>query len=138
MSITVYAREEEVPQGVFLADCAVSGGSLSAYLHDALRASGEKLCIVLAPVYMDFPLPCPSGVGTALNADALNRLRGDAPCYFSDALCTEYFTYLRDETAHAVLFDTMKSLRAKKQAIEDAGIQMVVVPDGNLRAQLFG
>lgn len=138
MSITVYSREEEVPQGIFLADCAVSGGSLSAYLQSAQQASGEKLCVVLSPIYMDFPLPCLSGVGTALNAEELKNLRGNAPCYFSDTLCTEYFTYLRDGTAHAVLFDTMKSLQAKKQAIEDSGIQMVVVPDANLRKQLFG
>lgn len=138
MSITVYAREEEVPQGVFLADCAVSGGSLSAYLQSAQQASGEKLCVVLTPVYMDFPLPCPSGVGKWLSSEELKQLRGNAICYFSDTLCTEYFTYLRDGTAHVVLFDSLKSLQAKKQAIEDAGISMVTVPDANLRSQLFG
>lgn len=138
MSITVYTRESEVPAGVYLADCAVSGGSLSAYLRSALRSAGEKLCVVLCPVYMDFPLPCPTGVGTPLSAEALKTLRGNAPCYFSQSLCTEYFTYLRDGKAHVVLFDSMKSLQAKLRAAEDAGIPMVLVPDPDLRKKLFG
>lgn len=136
MSITVYAREEEVPAGVYLSDCAVSGGSLPAYL-DAVRTAAEgRLCVVLSPVYMDFPLPCPTGVGTILSAQQLRQLRGNAPCYFSKALCTEYFTYLKDGQAHVVLFDSPNSLRAKLQAIQAAGISMVLIPDANLRKTL--
>lgn len=136
MSITVYAREEEVPAGVYLADCAVSGGSLISYLEAVKAAAGGKLCVVLSPVYMDFPLPCTTGVGTALSANQLQSLRKNAPCYFSGCLCTEYFTYLRDGTAHAVLFDSQKSLRAKLQAVQSAGITMVLIPDPGLRAAL--
>lgn len=138
MSMTVFAREAEVPAGTYLCDCAVSGGSLSAYLRSAHAAAGGRLCVVLSPVYMDFPLPCPTGVGTALTPEALKRLRGNAPCYFSEPLCTEYFTYLSEGTAHVVLFDSMESLRKKARAIEAAGISMVLVPDPSLRKTLFG
>ena len=124
--------------GSYLCDCAVSGGSLSAYLRAANTAAGGRLCVVLSPVYMDFALPCPTGIGTALTPEALKKLRGNAPCYFSETLCTEYFTYLADETAHVVLYDSTESLRKKAQAIEAAGISMVLIPDPALRKNLFG
>lgn len=138
MSMTVFSREEEVPAGSYLCDCAVSGGSLSAYLRSANAAAKGKLCVVLSPVYMDFPLPCPTGIGTALTPETLKKLRGDAPCYFSKTLCTEYFTYLSEDTAHVVLFDSMESLRKKAQVIENTGISMVLVPEPSLRKTLFG
>ena len=137
MSMTVFAREEEVPAGVYLADCAVSGGSLRSYLRAAKEAAGENLCVVLDPVRMDFSLPCPSGVGNRLTAAELKQRRGNAPCYFSETLCTEYFTYQADGTVHAVLFDTQKSLREKLNTVEAVGISMVLIPDPGLRKTLF-
>lgn len=137
MSMTVFAREEEVPAGVYLADCAVSGGSLLSYLRAAMEAAAGKLCAVIEPVSMDFPLPCPSGVGKALTATELKQRRGNAPCYFSETLCTEYFTYQANGTAHAVLFDSSKSLREKLNVVEAAGITMVLIPDSGLRKTLF-
>ena len=137
MSMTVYAREEEVPAGVYLADCAVSGGSLLSYLRNAREAAGGKLCVVLSPVYMDFPLPCPTGVGTALTQAQLKQRRTAAPCYFSKSLCTEYFTYQENGAAHVVLMDSMKSLREKCNAVEAADIHMLLIPDAELRKTLF-
>ena len=136
MSITVYTQESQIPPGSYLADCAVSGGTLGEYLRTAMEAAQGRLCIRIAPVYMDFPLPCPSGVGRTLTAQELRTLHGSAPCYFSEALCTEYFTYLRDGAAHVVLFDSVGSLRAKYQAVQAAGVPMVLIADPALRQQL--
>ena len=55
-----------------------------------------------------------------------------------DRLCTEYFTYLRDGTAHAVLFDSADSLRKKYSALQKAGVPMALIEDPALRAQLSG
>lgn len=136
MSITVYSRESELPPGCYLADCAVSGGTLRDYLQKAQEAAGGRLCIRIAPVYMDFSLPCPSGVGRPLTVAELQALHQGSPCYFSQALCTEYFTFLREGQAHVVLFDSLTSLRAKYKAVEAAGISMVLIEDPALQAQL--
>lgn len=136
MSMTVCTSIREIPSGFFLADCAVSGGDLRKYLRDILKAADGRLCLRLEPVYMDFPLPCPSGEGTALTAEALSDLHKDHPCFFSEFLCTEYFIFLRDGQAHVVLFDSLRSLREKYCAAKACGIPMVLIEDPVLRRKL--
>ena len=136
MSMIVCSSLQEIPAGYFLADCAISGGDLQNYLRSVLAAAGGKLCIRLQPVYMDFPLPCPSGTGTPLTVQELTALHRDAPCYFSEPLCTEYFTYLQHGQVHVVLFDSMDSLRRKYQTLCSCGVPMVLIEDPLLRKQL--
>lgn len=136
MSTTVCSSIREIPPGYFLADCATSGGTLQVFLRKALEASGGKLCLRIAPVYMDFPLPCPSGTGRVLSLSELQTLHQGQPCYFSRALCTEYFTLLQDGQAHAVLFDSLRSLRAKYDAAVSCGIPLVLLEDAALRRKI--
>lgn len=136
MSITVYARETQLPDGCFLADCAVSGGRLRDYLVSALAAAEGRLCVRIAPVFMDFTLPCLSGIGQTLTLEALKSLRGNTPCHFSEALCTQYFTYLQDDCAHVAFFDSVDTLRQKLQIAEAVGVSMALIEDPALRQQL--
>lgn len=136
MSTTVCAAAQEIPPGYFLADCAVSGGCLRDFLRAAMDACGGRLCLRLAPVYMDFPLPCPSGRGQALTARELKARYGGEPCHVSRSLCTEYFTQLREGQAHVVLFDTLQSLREKYRAAAECDVPLVLVEDPALRRQL--
>ena len=137
MSTTVCSSFQEIPSGYFFADCAISGGNLQNYLRDVLSAADGRLCIRLQPVYTDFPLPCPSGIGTPLTIDELKALYTGAPCFFSEALCTEYFTYLKNGQAHVVLFDSIRSLREKYRTAVACGIPMILIEDPNLREKLI-
>ena len=94
--------------------------------------TGGKLCLRLEPVYMVFQLPCPDGKGQALTLDALRQRYDGQTCHFSEALCTEYFTELRDSRLHAVLFDSPDSLRRKLRTAEDLGVPLVLVEDPKL------
>ena len=136
MPIKICTSMDEIPPGYFLADCAVSGGSLREYLQTALQTAEGRLCIHLRPTYMDFPLPCPDGKGQALNAEELHQRYDGSPCHFSKPLCTEYFTYCREHTAHVVLFDSPESLRAKFQLLQECGIPLALIDDQSLRDAL--
>ncbi len=136
MSTVLCPTTAEIPRGCFLADCAVSGGNLAECLAGFLRASGGRLCLRLAPVYMDFALPCPEGTGTALTLEALRGLYQGQKCHFSQALCTEYFSYVRQEQAHVVLFDSLESLRRKAQMARSCGVPALLVEDPQLRRAL--
>ncbi|MBQ9269303.1 MAG: hypothetical protein IJ206_07280 [Oscillospiraceae bacterium] len=126
----------EVPEGFFLADCAVSGGTMTDYIRYLMDASGGKLCVVLESVYMDFQLPCPGGRGDPVSPEELGKLRQDLPCYYSEDLCTNYFTFCRDREPHAVLFDSLQSLRKKYAALEQGGVPMVLIEDPELRQNI--
>ena len=138
MSMVVYGSEEQLPPGTYVGDCAVSGGTLEDYLRQALALYGARLCVRIAPVYMDFPLPCPGGVGQILSAEALKALRQGEPCFRSQALGTEYFTCLRQGQAHAVLFDSLDSLKGKLALCRRLGVSMALIEDQALRRQLDG
>lgn len=136
MSMTVCSSIRQVPAGWYLADCAVSGGSLRAYLQSLMGASGGRLCVVLGAVYMDFPLPCPGGVGETLTLEQLRERQRGAPCFFSPSLCAEYCTYVQGDQVHVLLYDSPDSLRAKYQTAEECGVPMVVIEDPGIRALL--
>ena len=136
MSMTVCSSLTSLPPGCFLCDCAVSGGTLDSFLHSARKEAEGLLCVRLAPVYMDFTLPCPGGVGKTLTAAELKALYPGTTCYFSKSLCTEYFTYAKDCQAHVVLFDSLRSLQEKYRRIRAAGIPYVLIEDPALRSKL--
>ena len=136
--MVVYGSEERLPPGTYLGDCAVSGGTLAHYLRQALALYGKNLCIRIAPVYMDFPQPCPGGSGRPLTEPELEALRREEPCFYSPALGTEYFTCLRQGQAHAVLFDSLDSLKKKLDLCREVGVSMVLIEDPELRRRLGG
>ena len=136
MSMKVCSSIQEVPEGFFLADCAVSGGTMADYIRYLMEASGGKLCVVLEPVHMDFRLPCPGGLGDSVSSEELGKLRQDLPCYYSEDLCTNYFTFCRDGAPHAVLFDSLQSLRKKYAALQRGGVPMVLIEEPELRQEI--
>lgn len=122
MSITVFSSMDHLPQGTYLADCAVSGGTLEDFLKRALQFSHKLLCVRMKMVYMDFTLPCPTGVGTPLNEAQASALLAKRMPVFSPALCTNYVTFLEDQRLHAVLADSPETLRKKLRLAESLGV----------------
>jgi len=106
-----------VKNAVTLIDGAVSGGNFADHLREeAARQGGAgQLALDLARLRMDFPLPCPTGLGKPLTAQELAALmEREAPSvFFSQELCARYFTYTRDGQGHFVLFDDAGTLRQK-------------------------
>ena len=127
MSISFFRRREELPSGCYLTDCAVSGGSLEAFLSSACAAAQGRLCVRISPVYMDFPLPCFRGTGRALSRQEAQSLRGNCRLHLSHALCTGYFTCLHQGSLHLVLFDTQETLKRKLQCCRTAGVPYVLI-----------
>lgn len=105
-------------QAVFLICTAVSGGNLRERLQEAAGHWGGagRLALDLQRLRMDFPLPCPSGVGTPLSREELEALKArESPAvFFSPDLCARYFTYTRDGRTHFVLFDDADTLAQKR------------------------
>lgn len=117
---TLYLPESYVgaaPGAVALLCTAVSGGSFSQYLQDAVaRAGGAgRLALDVQRLRMDFRLPARSGEGEPLTGDALAKLmeRERPAVFFSQDLCARYFTYTRNGEAHFVLFDDADTLNQK-------------------------
>lgn len=122
MSITVFSSPDQLPPGTYLADCAVSGGTLADFLKKALEFSHKRLCVRMEMVFMDFTLPCPTGMGTPLTeAQAASLLKSRTP-YFSQALHTNYVTFLEGQSLHAVLADSSETLRRKLKLAESLGV----------------
>lgn len=117
---TLYLPESyagAAPGGVVLLCTAVSGGSFSQYLQEAVTQAGGagRLALDVQRLRMDFRLPARSGEGDPLSEEALSRLmEREAPAvFFSQDLCARYFTYSRGGEAHFVLFDDADTLNQK-------------------------
>lgn len=117
---TLYLPEsyaDAAPGAVALLCTAISGGSFSQYLQDAVsRAGGAgRLALDVQRLRMDFRLPARSGEGRPLTGEELSRImEREAPSvFFSQDLCARYFTYTREGEAHFVLFDDADTLNQK-------------------------
>ena len=132
-----------LPLASVLICTALSGGIFQQRLEEAARRFGPgRLALDLQRLRMDFPLPCPSGEGTPLSREALERLMAEkAPTVFYSAdLCARYFTCLREGDSHFILFDDALTLSRKIQAGQAAGVQIgfLLYPEvEDLLPQLF-
>ena len=126
MSITVCRNRDDIPPGFYLTDCAVSGGTLEAFLKTALELSAGKLCLQLRPMAMEFTLPCRSGVGIPITQQRLTQLRKTCHSHFSPALLMEYLTFQENAQVHLVLFDTEATLKKKQLLAERLGVPMIL------------
>ena len=108
-----------------LVSSRVLSGTLSRTLSAAAQRYGrERVVLAIDAGAEDFPLPA-AGPGTPLEPDALRQLmaRLEPAVFFDRGLCAHYFTYMtRPGGAHFVLFDTPRSVRAKLDAAQSAGI----------------
>ncbi len=107
---------------------ALSGGSLPELLREAIEKHGtERLALGVERTAMDFPLPCPRGIGTPLSQESLRALRRryPAPVFFSDTLYAKYFTYRSKDGARLVLFDDDDTVRRKLALARSLGFKEV-------------
>ena len=110
------AYGKEVPEAAVLINTALSGGTLQAMLQDACHIfHRQRIALDIERLCMDFPLPCPSGIGTALEKSAFHTLlqKHSPHTFFSHELCAKYFTYQAEGQSHFVLFDDADTLRCK-------------------------
>ncbi len=114
---------------------ALSGGTLRGRLEEAVSRFGAgRLGLWLEKSAEDFTLPSPTGSGTPLSREELQRLREDkgGDVFFSPDLCAHYFTYMAGETGHFVLFDDAASLRQKLHTARDLGVGTFFFPYSEL------
>lgn len=107
----------------------LSGGSLAARLQEAFDRWGHRIALAIECTPWVFQLPCPSGQGTPLERGPLQQLITDynPRLWFSEALCTQYFTYLRKEQLHLALFDNGASIRKKLELAARRGLSGVIL-----------
>lgn len=130
-----------VPGAVVLLCTAISGGTLRQRLEQAVERYGpEHLALDLQRLAMDFPLPSPSGQGRPLSLVEMEQLRRGQTVFYSDGLCTRYFTRSGPDGTHMVLFDDAKTLRRKLALGRSLGIRdaLVMLPEvEDLLGELF-
>ena len=108
------------------ADTQVSGGSLEGYARTLLARWGERLWMYLRPLCMRFPVPCPTGVGEALDPDEARTLLSQYPSHYSPDLVCRYSFFLDAAGQPRVfLFDTPETCRQKLTLLRPLGLQQV-------------
>lgn len=111
----------DAPNAVMLLCSAVSGGDFRSYLKEAAAKRGaENLALDVERLRMDFPLPCPSGVGSPLSGAELQK-RLTANTFFSPELCARYCTYVEKGAVHFLLYDDAETLNRKVRTAAELG-----------------
>lgn len=107
----------------------LSGGSLSARLQEALNRWGHRIALAVECTPWSFQLPCPSGRGTPLEDGQLQQLIANynPRLWFSESLCTQYFTYLKENQLHLTLFDNGASIRRKLELAARRGLSGAIL-----------
>ena len=117
---------EAAPEAFILIGTALSGGQYRERLEEAAKRWGgyQRLALDAERLRMDFPLPCPTGVGTPLwSAEFQVLVEQESPAvFFSPELCARYFTCVREGKHHFVLFDDAGTLREKLRIAAELGI----------------
>lgn len=121
----LYLPEELAMERAGVLVCtAVSGGTLRTCLGEAVQRHGAQRCMLdCRRLMMDFPIPCPSGLGAPLTREALAQRSKGATSFFSAELGARYFTYRTRGETHLVLYDDAQTLRAKLRLGEELGIR---------------
>ena len=138
------AYGQRVPQAAVMVCTALSGGSLRQRLEECARMYGrQRLALDLQRLRMSFPLPCPTGEGTPMEAGELSELleRRNPTVFYSGDLCARYFTITENNESRFVLYDDAGTLRRKIQLGQDigAGAGFLMYPETeDLLPELFG
>lgn len=95
----------------------LSGGSLAVRLQDALQQWGRRVVLAVECTPWDFCLPCAAGRERPLDDAQVKQLltTHGVRTWFSQTLCTQYFTYQTDHQLHLVQFQTGYSVRKKME-----------------------
>lgn len=111
----------DAPEAVMFLCSALSGGNFREYLREWGKKRGaEKLALDVERLRMDFPLPCPSGVGTPLSGEELQK-RLTANTFFSPELCARYCTYTDGGAVRFLLYDDAETMNRKVRIAEELG-----------------
>ena len=123
-----YYAESAAGAKVFISS-QISGGSLTACLQEALSRWGSRTTLAIECTPWMFQLPCASGRGTPLNEEQLRQLMADrAPRFwFSESLCSQYFTYQEENQLCLVLFENAASVRKKLALATRLGLDGAVL-----------
>ena len=107
----------------------ISGGSLAGCFQEALNRWGNRVALAVECTPWVFQLPCTSGQGTPLEEGQLQQLITDRTphIWFSEALCTQYFTYLEKNQLHLALFDNAASVRRKLELAARHGVAAAIL-----------
>ena len=105
-----------------LISSALSGGTFAQRVEEAARAFPRRCWLLLEPMSMEFPLPCPTGVGNDITIINYGKY------FYSDSLCCQYTHFTRNQQGYLVLWDTEDSLRQKMELAKAAGFQGFVFP----------
>ena len=124
--ITLYLPESFsslCPDAVIVISGQNIRGTYKEYLSSMCRRYGtERLALELERIYTDFTLPVRSGAGSVLS-----KQRFDEVCtgssFFSDALLSNYTSYVSGGNAHIVLWDDGQSISQKLLEADNAGIK---------------
>lgn len=111
-----------LPRCGVLISSALSGGTFLQRVEDAVRCYPRRCWLLVEPMSMEFPLPCPSGTGTAVPMEPFQRQ------FFSEDLCCQYTHFLRNQQGVMVLWDTAESLSRKMELAKAAGFLGYVYP----------
>jgi hypothetical protein len=114
-----------LPDAGILISSSLSGGTLQNRLEYAERASPGRCWLRLERLRMRFPLPCPTGVGTALTPAELGRLLQANPTFYSPEFCCRY---CYDLPGGIVLYDTDETWECKRKLAQSAGFSGAVIP----------
>ena len=144
-NLRLYVPEEyagSVQKASVLVCTALSGGFLEERLREAVERFGAgRVVLDLQRLWMDFPLPCPSGEGKALSREELQKRMAGQAVHFSEPLCARYFVQLRQGRGRFVVFDDGETMAKKIALAEHLGIRegFVMLPEAeDLLPRLFG
>lgn len=104
-----------LPQAGLLISSAISGGTLQERFEEAARLSPRRCWLLLEPLQMEFPLPCPTGVGYSADIPEAS------PVFFSQPLCCQYTHFIRSGTGFMLLWDTEETLHQKMSLAKACG-----------------
>jgi len=122
------AAATAAPDARLLIPSSVSGGSFVQMLQDfSAHFGAARLCLDLERSCTDFPMPSHTPDGTPLTPrqfrDILQQHRPNS--YFSQPLCSKYFTYRGEDGTHFVLYDDPGTAAQKVRLAQQAGFSAV-------------
>ncbi len=135
---------DHAPHSIYIAETAISGGSLAQYFTDLLEHYGSgKIAAQLVRSCAKFSIPSEDADGTPMTMEQAQNLQAQAGAvpFFSRELCAKYFTCTENDMARFVLFDDEDTLRSKQELLTSLGVdkQILLYPDavalGLLRTQ---
>ncbi len=125
MSLFVNTRYANLsPDSRVIIPTAMVSGSLRQRLAQAQERYGHRLAIEIERIARDITLPDPQSQGARLDRAQLQALLDERQVFFSQELCTHYFTYKQPDTGetHFVLFDDAQSIMKKMQLSSSMGV----------------